>query len=80
MSLIEGSGRMPRFWVYDDERVAIQRCAICVMFDERLVITREGRFSIDSSIEYHARLPHTATLIAVGEEAVRQTGRQIVRR
>lgn len=77
MSPIEGSGRMPRFWAYDDnERVAIQRCALYVMFDERLVMSREGRFSIDSSIEYHARLPHIATLIAVGEEAVRQTDRQ----
>ena len=62
---------MQRFGVSNDE-VAIQRCALCGMFDERLIMSRETR----SSIEYHARLPHIATLIAFGEEAVRQASRQ----
>lgn len=41
MSPFEGSGRLQRFWVYDDDGVAIQRCAPCGMFNERLVMSRQ---------------------------------------
>jgi hypothetical protein len=57
MSPIEGSGRLQRLWVYDDEW-QFNVVFACGMFDERLVMSREKC----SSIEYHARLPHIATL------------------